>query len=117
MDSALQALLSWQFVLFCVAVSAITFIVRSTVDYILNNTGHLAKDNHLWTNLILPILPIVLGPVGAFFAEQYPYPLEITSASGRIAFGLCAGLLAGLVWRWIKAVIGNKMTALIKKEQ
>lgn len=116
MDSALQALLSWQFVLFCIAVSAVTFMVRNIVDYILQNYNVSPKENHLWSNLILPILPVVLGTLGAFFAQQYPYPLEISSASGRLAFGLCAGLLSGFVWRWVKAAIGDKISSLTKSK-
>jgi len=114
MDSALEALFSWQFVLFCIAVSAVTFVVRNVVDYVLQKYNMSPKENHLWANLILPILPVVLGLLGAFFAKQYPYPLEISSASGRLAFGLCAGLLAGFVWRWVKAAIGDKIASLTK---
>lgn len=114
MDNALQALLSWQFVLFCIAVSAVTFVVRNIVDYVLQKYNIQPQDSHLWSNLILPILPVFLGTIGALIATQYPYPLEITSASGRLAFGLCAGLSAGLVWRWIKSAIGDKIASFKK---
>lgn len=109
MDNALQALLSWQFLLFCVAVVSVTYVVRTVVDYVFGLFGRMPKESHLWTELILPILPVILGSVGAFVAQQYPYPIEITSASGRFAFGLCAGLLSGLLWRWIKSAIGRRI--------
>jgi hypothetical protein len=112
MDTALQALLSYQFVLFCLAVSAFTYVVTMVVNYVFRVKGYIAKENHLWSDLILPLLPLILGSVGALVAKQYPYPVEIVSASGRFAFGLVAGLLSGFAWRWVKAIIGSKMKAL-----
>jgi len=82
------------------------------VDYIFQAKGYIAKENRLWSTLILPILPLILGSVGAVVAKQYPYPVEIVSASGRFTFGLVAGLLSGFAWRWIKAIIGSKMKTL-----
>lgn len=112
MDNALQALLSWQFIVFCLSVVAVTYVVRTVVDYILHNRGYDPKSSHLWVELILPILPVFLGSFGAILAKQYPYPLDISSGSGRFAFGLCAGLLSGLVWRVIKSMINAKLTGL-----
>lgn len=112
MDTALQTLLSYQFLLFCLAISAFTYVVTVVVSYVFSVKGYIAKENHLWSDLILPILPVVLGSFGAILAKNYPYPTEITSVSGRFAFGLVAGLLAGFAWRWVKAIIGNKMTTL-----
>ena len=112
MDTALQALLSWQFILFCLALTAVTYVVRMVVDYILNSCKIDAKSCNIWVGLILPILPLTLGCLGALLAKQYPYPVEIISASGRVAFGLCAGLLSGLVWRVVKATISSKLAGL-----
>lgn len=112
MDNALNALLSWQFILFCLGLTGLTYILRTIVDYCFSLANKIAKDNHLWSNLVLPLLPVFLGAITAFIAKAYPYPLDISSASGRIFFGLCAGLLSGLVWRWIKSAIGNKLASL-----
>jgi len=112
MDTALQALLSYQFVLFCLAISTSTYVVTIVVNYAFAARGYVAKESHLWSDLILPLLPIILGSVGALLAKQYPYPVEITSASGRFAFGLVAGLLSGFAWRWIKAIIRGKILAI-----
>jgi hypothetical protein len=109
MDTALQALLSYEFLLFCLAISAATYVITMVVNYIFHAKNKDSKDNHFWSELILPILPVLIGSLGALCAKQYPYPTEITSASGRLAFGLVAGLLAGLVWRWIKAIIMSKL--------
>lgn len=112
MDTALQVLLSYQFLLFCLAVTAFTYITTKVVEYFFSIKGYVAKDSHIWSNLILPVLPIVLGCIGAVLAKKYPYPVEIVSISGRFAFGLVAGLLSGFIWRWVKALIGSKIIAL-----
>lgn len=112
MDTALQALISWQFVLFCLAVTSFTYVVRTVADYILKYKGINPKACTIWVDLFLPILPIILGSVGAVLAKQYPYPLEIHSGSGRFVFGLCAGLLSGLVWRIVKATLTAKLNGL-----
>ena len=112
MDNALQTLLCWQFILFCLSVSAATYFIRVIVDYILECNNIKAAQNHFWTELALPLLPLIIATVGAIAAKQYPYPDDIHSMSGRIAFGLCAGLLSGLVWRVVKAIIGSKLASM-----
>ena len=112
MDNALQILLSYQFLLYCLAITALTYVITIVVNYGFSVKGYIAKQNHLWTELILPILPVVLGSAGALITTQYPFPAEITSESGRFAFGLVAGLLSGFAWRWVKSMINNKIKAL-----
>jgi len=68
-----------------------------------------AHNSKLWKELILPIFPVFLGPTAAFLAKQYPFPNGLTSASARIAFGLVAGLLSGLVYRVLKSALGYKI--------
>ena len=112
MDTALQAILSYQFILFCLALSACTYVITIIVNYCFSVKGYVAKKINWWSNLVLPILPVVLGCIGALLAKQYPYPSDIHSGSGRFAFGLCAGLLSGLVWRLAKAMLNAKIAAL-----
>jgi hypothetical protein len=117
MDNVLQALLSWQFVLFALAVAALTFVIRKVVEFALDNpsipTGKLTKENRLWTGLVLPILPVVLGAVGGFLAKQYPFPAGLSNPSARIAFGLVAGMLSGLVYQVIKGTLASKLVGLV----
>jgi hypothetical protein len=111
MDMMFQALLSWQFLIFCLAVAAVTFVVRSVVEYILDNPKIPAsKNSKLWHELILPIMPVILGCVCAYADKTYPYPTGLNFVGGRVAFGLVAGLLSGLVYRVIRAFLTSKIT-------
>jgi len=112
MDTMFQALLSWQFLLFCLAIAAVLFVIRKIFEYVMANYKIDAKNSKLWRELILPILPVVLGSTAAFLAKQYPYPGGLTSGSARVAFGLVAGLLSGLFYRVLKSALTNKINNL-----
>ena len=99
MDTAFETILSYQFLLFCLAISALTYVIRLIVEYCFSVKNIVPKDNHAWNELILPILPIVLGCVSALLAKKYPFPDQITSYSGRAVFGLVAGSFSTIVWR------------------
>lgn len=115
MDNVLQALLSWQFVFFALAIAALTFVVKKVVEFAIDNpgipTGNVTKENRFWKELILPISPVVIGAVAGFFANMYPFPEGIESASARITFGMVAGLLSGLLFRVIKGTLISKISA------
>ena len=114
MDNILQTLLSWQFVLFALAIAAFTFVIRKIVEFCLDSpnipTGKMTKTNRFWTELILPILPVILGGGMGHVAKMYPFPEGLTSVSARIAFGLVAGLLSGLLYRVIKGALASKVS-------
>lgn len=59
MENALQALLSWQFVLFCLGIFAVTFVIRKIAEYVLDNPKvPMSKASKIWTELLLPIAPL-----------------------------------------------------------
>lgn len=113
MDSILQVLLSWQFIIFSLGIVAITTVFRTTAEYLLKNVKVIAKESNLWNNLILPILPVVLGPIGSVLIKGYPYPEGISTGGARFVFGLVAGLLSGLLYRIVKAFFNQKLASVL----
>jgi len=109
MDPILQTLFSWQFLIFGIAVAAIMFVVRRTVEYGLANWTAASKESKLWNDLLLPILPVLLGAFGALIFKNYPYPDGLTTGSSRFIFGLVAGLLSTLFYRVIKALMFQRI--------
>lgn len=108
MDNILQALLGWQIVLFGLGLVAITFIARRFVEFFLDQTWVPAsKTSKFWREVILPILPVLLGPGIAYLSTSYPYPEDLKVTSGRVMFGLVAGLLSGLFFRVIKGTLAK----------
>lgn len=113
MDPILQMLLSWQFIVFGLAIAALVFVIRQLIDYSLERWVKLRqkeKKLKLWTNLVLPILPVLLGGICGFLVKTYPYPQELTTPGGRVVFGLVAGLMSGLLYRVIKSLLFQKVT-------
>jgi hypothetical protein len=113
MDTILQTLLSWQFVFFSLGVAACVFVVRKIVEYLMANWAAAAKESKLWTELLLPILPVIMGAGGAVLLKMFPYPAGLTAASGRFVFGLVAGLLSTLLYRVINSLLGQKIVSIV----
>ena len=110
MESMLQTLLSWQFVVFGLCIAAVMFTVRKAVEYVLV-TWKGKKNSKIWNDLLLPILPLFVGTLGAYVITSYPYPEELATDGGRAAFGLVAGLMSGLFYRSDKALVLQKLPA------
>lgn len=121
MDTILQAFLSWQFLFFCIGIAAVVFVIRKVVEYWMANWWPLKewaaanKDNKLWRDLILPVMPIILGQLAGFFFKQYPYPEGFSSGSGRFVFGLVAGFSSGFVVKLYLAFLSSKVSEFASK--
>jgi len=117
MDPILNTLLSWQFIVFGLAVAAALFVFRKIVEYFLNIYFKLDKQSKLykfWTELLLPVLPMLLGSTGALAISSFPYPNDLSTTGSRFVFGLVAGLMSGLFYRIIKSIVSNKLHSLNK---
>lgn len=111
MDSALNSLLSWQFIMFSLGVFVVTWIIRSVVEYFVPK----AVNSKFWESLCLPIMPVVVGATIAYFATKYAYPNGLTSLSDRLLFGSVAGLLSSSLYKVIKAALKDKIQSYVNQ--
>ncbi len=111
MDTALQALLSYQFILFCLALSAITYVLRLAVQFFILDNPKLpgSRTSKLWKELLLPIAPVLNGALFGWLIKGSIYPEMVHDTAGRVFFGLVAGLLSGLVYRVVWGMIKSKL--------
>lgn len=109
MDQIFQTLLSWQFLLLGLGISAIMFVFRKVAEYLMDRFSA-NKSNKLWTDVILPITPVILGAVIGLAFKQFPYPNDLSSGGGRLLFGLVSGLSSGLLYRVLKTILLQKIT-------
>lgn len=103
----ISGLLSLQFLVLCLALSALIFMVRKVLEF----RFQAFTNGKLWRELILPVLPLVLGILIPLAAPMLPVPEGFASTSGRVLFGLTAGFLSGFVYRWVKAAFNAKVSA------
>lgn len=114
MENALNVLLSYQFLLFCLGIFGATYIIRLVVEFFGKEK---VKTSKVWTDLILPLLPLVLGITFSILAKTYPYPQGLEQlGSGRIMFGMTAGLLSGAIFRTVKSMIWSKIAPSEKEK-
>tara|TARA_R110000868_G_scaffold46524_5_gene153629 strand:- start:12920 stop:13303 length:384 start_codon:yes stop_codon:yes gene_type:complete len=110
----LSIFLTWQFLIFCLGLSSITFVVRKVVEYLMLCFPGLlgSKFSILWKSVLLPIGPVVNGAVAGFLVEAFPYPESLGASSyGRFSFGLVAGLFSGLVYRVVVELLKSKLSS------
>ncbi len=118
MDPILQVLLSWQFVLYGLAVSAVMYVIRQIAEYLAEVMNRSLESSKFWNDLVLPLAPIVLGVIGGLLLKNFPYPGFTPDAHGvfargdRIIFGLVSGSLSTLMYRVIKALLYQKMVGI-----
>lgn len=109
MELSISIFLGWQFVLFCLGIATLTFIVRKIVEYFLDKPSvPMEKGSKLWTELLLPVGPVITGAILGYLFKGYPFPEGISSDSARMFFGLVAGMFSGLVYRIINGMLKNK---------
>jgi hypothetical protein len=118
MDPILQVLLSWQFVLFGLAVAMVMYVFRLIVEYLATVLKKDLTISKLWNELVLPVAPILLGALGAVLLKSFPYPGFTPDAHGiiargdRIIFGLVAGGFSTIMYRVIKSLLYQKMVTV-----
>lgn len=105
MDNAISALLSVNFVFFCLMIAGITWILRNLAEHLFRKYN--VAEHSIWREVILPGLPVVLGMLVALFATKYPYGMPVAYVSFRVVYGTAAGLLSATVFRAIRAWIKN----------
>jgi hypothetical protein len=110
----LTVVTSWQFVLFGLAIASVMYVLRIVVEYFME-LGHIDPDkNKLWNKVMLPILPVIIGAIWATHLRAFPYPDNMVSRPDRLIFGLVAGLLSGLIYRVVKAVLYQKVIDVVQ---
>jgi hypothetical protein len=97
---------TWQFLVLCLGIAAVTFVFRTTIEYAILNNPSMPGNSHsrFWRDFILVIFPVILGVVFAFTGKSFPYPEAIYEPYSRLLFSASAGLLSPTAYRVIKAL-------------
>lgn len=107
MDAALQQIISLSFILFALMISGLVFLVKRVVIYGKTH-GWKGFQSDVWSKLILPVMPIVVGITLALAFKFYPFPPGLTGASGRFVWGVFAGMVSSGVYTIFKNFLEQK---------
>jgi hypothetical protein len=112
MNEFLAVFLTWQFLVLCVGIAAITFVIRTLVEYFILNNPKMPgnSSSRFWRDVALVILPILLGIVFPLIGRDFPYPLAIVDSSSKFLFSSSAGLLSPTLYRVIKALLWKNVS-------
>lgn len=115
----LSTFTSWQFMFLTLGIAGITFVLRKLIEYFILENPNMPGDkkSKIWTALVLPIAPMVIGLIFGCLVSGYPYPEGITHISARITLGIVAGLLSGSVYRVIKELLNKQLPEQVQQDK
>jgi len=105
MDLNLIASASGPPIVFMLAIWFFTLSVRRVVEHFFPKLG---GKGTLWSDLVLPILPIVLGGLFAVTMYKFPFLDKLPSWGTRAFYGCVAGGGSGVLYRVIRTILKKK---------
>jgi cytochrome bd-type quinol oxidase subunit 2 len=109
MDNVLASLFTIEFVVYCVIIFLAVSGLRHSLEWLANQFFKLTDDRidtaikDFWREILLPVLPMIVGGLFAFFVADYPYPqIFTTSVTARVFFGIFTGLVSAHAYPRIK---------------
>jgi hypothetical protein len=105
--TTLADIVTWPVVLFCIGLSIITQVVKKVVERQIDAEKR-PKTYWWWREVVLPIIPSILGATLTLTFKEYPLPTILSASKGlRIFFGMGAGMASGTVYQVMKkALVG-----------
>lgn len=115
----LSTFTGWQFLFLSTFIAGITLVIRKVIEYYILDNPNLPGDkkSKIWTSLVLPLTPLVIGCLFGWLVSGYPYPDGITHVSARIALGMVAGMLSGSVYRVIKELLVKQAPEALQSDE
>ncbi len=108
MEKFIETFLSWQLIMFCLSVSAVTFVFKKFITYGVKKVRVLKKFNDFWMEVLMPTIPVIMGGFMSYILTSYPFPPEANDTSSRVFFGIVAGMFSGLVYKIVKSFLTQK---------
>lgn len=118
MDDAWKEFLGIHTLIFSFICWVGTFFVRRIVENIWPhlkkqadenspNATYLTPMSRWWNQVILYLVPVVLGAGAAAVATAYPFPAGIQSLSARLFFGTVIGFFSGYLYKVVRQIVAR----------
>jgi hypothetical protein len=123
MDQAITGLLTTSFLVFSIVVAIIVSFSRTFLEFLFRKLQFAIPEKvkgvlvDFWRESLLRAFPVIVGGLLAFYAAKYPFPSEFsTSVSGRVFFGLIAGLFSSTIYSFAKFHVNKYVPDEIKSK-
>lgn len=122
MEQALFSLFTTSFLVFALVVAIAVSVIRNVVEALFRKLEFAIPDKaedmlrDFWREWVLRALPVAVGGLMAFFVVQYPYPAEFAVSSGRVFFGIVAGLFSSTIYSFAKFHVKKYLPEKIKNK-
>jgi len=114
MNEFLSIFITWQFLVLCIGIAAVTFVFRTIIEFVILDNPRMPgnRTSKFWRDVVLVILPILLGATFAIVDTSFPYPAVISESYSKFLFSSSAGLLSPTLYRVIKALLWKNTTVV-----
>lgn len=89
-------------ILFCLFVGITVELVRRLTERVMWKT---ANETWLWNEVVLYVLPLLVGGGAALVWKTYPFQDHPLTTSARFVIGIVCGGFSGFAYRMAKAVL------------
>jgi len=92
--------------IFCLGCFVVTYVLRTATEAIHDSMYHKPFTNVLWTELFLPLGPILVGWVLAILAKKFPFPVVVGgSIMAKLLYGGICGLFSGWMYSRVRSFL------------
>lgn len=118
LNSLASTIFNVQTIYLCLAIYVVTYLIRRVIEgtwSILIQQGDAKKaslSSRIWGEVIVPILPIIIGGALSFCAKTFVWPdFAVKTKLARILYGCICGLFSAFIYNrirgWLKSGRGR----------
>lgn len=109
----MESILTWSTLLFSLCVFIVTYLIRTSMELLfptLSKKTPLNSAQLVWEEVVLLVLPVLLG-VGLVVAlPQWPFPAALTDSRSRMVYGAVCGFFSTWSYRLARTVLTTQFS-------
>jgi hypothetical protein len=103
-----------QTIYFCLAIYVVTYLIRRITEgtwgiIVQREVRKVSIPNRIWTEIVVPILPILVGGGLSFAAKTFVWPdFSMKTKLARVLYGGICGLFSAFIYNRIRGWLKSK---------
>jgi len=123
MEESITAIFTTSTLIFSIVIALATIAVRNVIEAFYGKLKTILPEKvedvltDFWEQWVLRSLPMILGGLGAYMFPSFPFPEAFNdSPSGRVFFGIVAGLFSSPIYSIVKFHTRKHLPKSIKEK-